>query len=189
MRRIIVALGFLCLFAAPAGAQSFKERTEVCLACHGEKGQSDTPEVPSLGGMPSNYVLIQLYLFREKRRAQDIMNDQAKDMKDSDLQAFADFIAKLPPPKPPADTPDPERMARGQALVVKHHCNSCHMPDFSGREQMPRLADQREDYLLKALRDYKSAVRPGYDATMDEVIRPVSEADIVDLAHYLAHFR
>jgi cytochrome c553 len=54
---------------------------------------------------------------------------------------------------------------------------------------MPRLAAQREDYLLKALRDYKSASRPGYDATMDEVIRPVTDADIADLAHYLARLR
>jgi cytochrome c553 len=42
---------------------------------------------------------------------------------------------------------------------------------------------------LKALRDYKSGQRPGYDATMDEVIRPVTEQDIVDLAHYLARLK
>ena len=42
---------------------------------------------------------------------------------------------------------------------------------------MPRLAAQREDYLPKALRDYKSAKRPGYDATMDEVIRPITDAE------------
>ena len=54
---------------------------------------------------------------------------------------------------------------------------------------MPRLAAQREDYLLKALRDYKAAKRPGYDATMDEVIRPITDADIVDLSHYLARLR
>ena len=54
---------------------------------------------------------------------------------------------------------------------------------------MPRLAAQREDYLLKSLRDYKAAQRPGYDATMDEVVRPLTDADIVDLSHYLARFR
>ena len=54
---------------------------------------------------------------------------------------------------------------------------------------MPRLAAQREDYLLKSLRDYKAAKRPGYDATMDEVIRPITDADIVDLSHYLSRLR
>lgn len=189
MRRFAAASFLSCLLALPVAAQSFKERTELCLACHGEKGQSDTAEVPSLGGMPSPYVLIQLYLFREKRRAQEIMNDQTKDMKDEDLQTFADFIAKLPPPKAPEDAPDPARMERGKALAAQHRCGFCHNPDFSGREQMPRLAFQREDYLVKALRDYKGSTRPGYDATMDEVIRPISDADILDLAHYLSHYR
>jgi cytochrome c553 len=122
-------------------------------------------------------------------RKVEIMNDLAKDMTDDDLRKFSDYFAKLAPPTATGDAPDPAIAARAQAAVVKHHCASCHNPDFSGREQMPRLAAQREDYLLKALRDYKAATRPGYDATMDEVIRPVTEADIVDLAHYLSHFR
>ena len=54
---------------------------------------------------------------------------------------------------------------------------------------MPRLAAQREDYLLKALRDYKAQTRPGYEPTMDEVMRPVTDAEIVDLAHYLSRLR
>ena len=87
------------------------------------------------------------------------------------------------------DAPDPAIAARTLALVAQHHCASCHNPDFSGRQQMPRLVAQREDYLLKALRDYKSAQRPGYDATMDEVIRPLTDADIVDLSHYLSRLR
>ncbi len=35
---------------------------------------------------------------------------------------------------------------------------------------MPRIADQREDYLVKTLRDYKSNIRRGYDGTMAEVL-------------------
>ena len=70
-------------------------------------------------------------------------------------------------------------------------CAACHGPDGNGptSPDFPRLAGQHYDYLLKALRDYKSAKRPGYDATMDEVIRPVTEPDIVDLAHYLARLK
>ena len=107
-------------------------------------------------------------------------------MTDDDLRKFFEYFAKLAPPKPSGEAPNPEIAARAQAVIHKNFCASCHNPDFSGREQMPRLAAQREDYLLKALRDYKSGQRPGYDATMDEVIRPVTEQDIVDLAHYLA---
>ncbi len=53
---------------------------------------------------------------------------------------------------------------------------------------MPRLAHQREDYLLKALRDYKSGARIGYgNAAMAEELAGMSDADLAALAHYLAH--
>jgi cytochrome c553 len=51
-----------------------------------------------------------------------------------------------------------------------------------------RLAGQREDYLIKALNDYKSNVRVGGGvAAMAEVAYSLSEEEIVALAHYLAH--
>jgi cytochrome c553 len=168
---------------------TYDEKLATCLACHGEKGISETSEVPSLAGMPADFTLIQLFLFRQGTRKVEIMNDLAKDMSDDDLRKFSDYFAKLTPPTASGDAADPAIAVRAQAAIAKNHCGSCHNPDFSGRDQMPRLAAQREDYLLKALRDYKTAQRPGYDATMDEVIRPVTEADIVDLSHYLARMK
>jgi cytochrome c553 len=188
MKSLIVILA-LIVSAAPASAQSFADLWSTCLACHGEKGQSETAEVPSLGAQPPAGMLIQLYLFREKRRQNDVMVEMAKTMTDADLQKYADAIAKLPAPKPPADAPDAARMERGKALAAQNRCGFCHNPDFSGRDNLPRLAGQREDYLLKALRDYKSGTRPGYDPQMAEVLQPVTDAQIVDLAYYVAHFR
>jgi cytochrome c553 len=184
--RTLIAAGLVCAMTASASAATFEEQLATCKACHGENGISETSEVPSLAGMPANFTLIQLYLFRAKTRKVEIMNDLAKDMTDADLQKFGDYFAKLTPPKATGEPADPQVAARAQASISRNHCSSCHLPDFSGREQMPRLAGQREDYLLKALRDYKSGQRPGYEPTMDEVMRPVSEAEIVDLAHYLS---
>jgi cytochrome c553 len=51
-----------------------------------------------------------------------------------------------------------------------------------------RLAGQREEYLLKALHDYKSNVRVGGGvAAMADVAYSLSEEEITALAHYLAH--
>ena len=99
------------------------------------------------------------------------------------------FVAHNQPGAQATEAPDPAITERAKASVQKHHCGSCHNPNFSGRDQMPRLASQREDYLLKALRDYKNKIRPGYEPTMDEVMRPVTEAEIVDLSHYLARVK
>jgi cytochrome c553 len=174
------------LFSASAAPP---ERLEPCLACHGAEGGSEIPEVPSLGGQPSPYALLQLFMFRERLRVAEPMNSMTKEFSDQDLQSTADFIATLPPPRPPADTGEPARMQQGRALAQENHCNLCHRPDFSGQENVPRLADQREDYLLKALREYKSSARRGYDATMTEVVQPLSDTQLVELAYYLAHIQ
>ena len=80
-------------------------------------------------------------------------------------------------------------MEQGRALAEQHRCNVCHRADFSGQDSVPRLADQREDYLLKTLREYKSNTRHGYDGVMAEVLGPVTDAEIADIAHFAAHFR
>ena len=159
-----------------------------CLACHGAGGVSDTPLTPSLGGQPAFYVVAQLFLFREGRRADEVMSAQAKALKDDDLRFLSAAIAKLPPPPPPAAGTDAQRYARGKALVEQRHCGGCHGRDFSGHNNVPRAAHQREDYLAKALGDYRSGKRIGYgNAQMPEAVSGLSESQLADVAHYLAH--
>lgn len=188
MRLSFTVLAFL-LAVLPARADSFQDRVAPCLACHGEKGTSETENTPSLGGQQPAYGLIQLYMFREKLRSSEIMNEVAKDLTDDDLRTFSDFIGKLPKPARPADGGDPARMQRAHALAQQHRCNACHTIDYSGQENIPRIANQREDYLAKTMREYKSNSRHGYDATMADVLQPVTDEQIVDLAYYLARVR
>lgn len=188
MRIPLTVLAFV-LATIAAKADSFQDRVAPCLACHGEKGTSETENTPSLGGQRPAYTLIQLYMFREKLRTFDIMNEMAKDLTDDDLRTFSDYIGTLPKPAAPADAGDPARMQRGLALVQQHRCNICHTPDFSGQENVPRIGNQREDYLVKTMREYKDNSRHGYDATMAEVLQPVTDEQIVDLAYYLARVR
>jgi cytochrome c553 len=178
----------LLALAAPARGATFEERTAACLACHGANGQSMIPETPSIGGQPSFFVVAQLFLFRRGARGSSAMAEIARPMTDDDLRAFAEWTSKLPPPAPPAEPPDAERLARGRALAQQRPCTTCHNPDFSGREQMPRLAHQREDYLLKAMREYQRGTRVGYGAAMTEELHGLSDADLQSLAHVLAHW-
>src|SRR5450756_2982869 len=106
MRKTIAALAFT-LIASSASAETIEERAAPCLACHGEHGQSETENTPSLGGQQPPYALIQLFMFREKLRSFEPMNEMAKALSDDDLRIFSDFLATLPKPVPPADTGDP----------------------------------------------------------------------------------
>jgi cytochrome c553 len=186
--RMIVAAAMLAM-TLPAAAQTVQERLPTCLACHGEKGQSETADIPSLGGQQKDYVLVQLYMFREKMRKVDVMNEMAKGLSDDDLRTISETIAKLAPPAPLSDTPDAARVERAKGLVAKHRCNVCHTSNFAGQDQVPRIAAQREDYLLKTLREYKSGARHGYEPAMASVVEPLQDADFVDLAYYLARVR
>ena len=189
MHLVLFASVLLSGMMTPAFAASFEQRIAPCLACHGDKGQSEKPEVPSLGAQPVNFLLIQIYMFREKLRQVEPMTSAAQGLSDEELRQFSAFISKLPPPNPQADPPDAARMERGRVLAQTHRCAFCHNPDFSGREQMPRLATQREDYLAKAMREFKSNARRGYDASMAEVIYPIKDDEIPNLAYYFAHLR
>ena len=183
---VVLILLFACTVRARAGP--IDERMAPCLSCHGEKGQSSNKETPSLGAQTSLYVLIQLFLFREKLRRFDLMNDAVKDFTDDDLRTFADTISRLPPPQPAPTTAatDRARMERGQALARQYRCNVCHNADLAGHANVPRIAGQREDFLVKTMREYKGNIRPGYDASMADVLQPVPDADILDLAYFSA---
>src|ERR1700693_775795 len=130
MRKIIVVFAFALI--AAAHAETIEERAAPCFACHGEHGQSATENTPSLGGQQPAYALIQLFMFREKLRVFELMNDMTKAFSDDDLRTFSEFIGKLPKPAPPADAGDPARMQRAQALAQQVHCNYCHNSHFSG---------------------------------------------------------
>jgi len=186
---MIAALAAASLAGSVKAADTIEQRAVTCFACHGEHGQSEMENTPSLGGQQSAYALIQLFMFREKLRTFDPMNEMTKSFTDDDLQKFSDFIAKLPKPQPPAEVGDPARMEKGLALARQHRCNSCHNADFSGKDNIPRLANQREDYLAKTLSEYKDNSRHGYDATMAEVMQPVTKEQIADLAYYIARVR
>jgi cytochrome c553 len=189
LRPLVAALALIGAGIGPLYAETMAERTAPCLACHGETGQSETPEIPSLGGQPAPYLLIQLYLFREKQHTVEIMNEMTKSFTDDDLRSFSGTIAKLPAPPVPADTGDAARIQAGSALITAHRCNSCHGLDLAGRENIPHIANQREDYLAKALREYKSNTRHGYDGVMAEVLTPLTDAQIADLAYTITRFR
>jgi cytochrome c553 len=188
MRRIVTALAFASL-AFSASAETIEDRAATCFACHGKHGQSETENTPSLGAQQAPYALIQLFMFREKLRSFEPMNEMAKPLTDDDLQKFSDFLAKLPKPTPPTDAGEPARMQRGETLVQQHRCNNCHNRDLSGKENVPRIANQREDYLAKTLGEYKDNSRHGYDGTMADVMGTITKDQIADLAYYIARIR
>jgi cytochrome c553 len=170
-------------------AQPIGQQLELCIACHGDATRAGQPEVPGIAGQPKLFTMYQLFFFREGRRKSPEMNVVAKSLTDADLTALSEAVEKLPPKKSSLAGADPARYQRGAELSAAHGCQNCHNPDYSGREQMPRLGGQHEAYMVKAMQDYKTGARVGTQAAMAEVLSQIDDVGIADLAHYLSHFQ
>lgn len=96
-----------------------------------------------------------------------------------------------------AQTPSKGDASRGAARAAA--CATCHgssarapvagTPSLAGQQQVPRVANQREDYLAAAMKAYRDNQRPGADTTMNGVLYQVPDSDVQALAHYLAHYQ
>jgi cytochrome c553 len=173
--------------ALAADVAAGKEKAELCTGCHGENGISQTENIPSLAAQPDLYVQWQLVFFRSGTRKNEQMQPIVEQINNDDIRSLGAYFASLAPAKPlPDDNPVLSR--KGAQAAAGRRCASCHTDTYAGTKAVARIAGQREEYLLKALRDYKSGMRSGGGmAAMAEVAFPLSEEEITALAHYLAH--
>jgi cytochrome c553 len=194
MRSLLMAAALAAAASAPPAAavdavhgRALAEERG-CGACHGADGRSATPNIPSLAGQPADFITLQMILFRERLRDAPPMPDLAQGLADEQLEDLAAHFAALPPGlAEDRGARDGVLAERGQALSQRMNCGVCHLPDYRGREQIPRLAGQREDYLLRTLREYRDNKRVGTDTSMNAVVYAVTDADLAALAHHLAH--
>ena len=164
-----------------------KEKAELCAGCHGDNGISQIENIPSLAGQPDQFIQWQLVYFRAGARKNEQMQPIVEQLNNDDIRNLGAYFAQLAPPKAPADD-NPDLSKKGAQAAVGRRCASCHTDSFAGTKAVARVAGQRQEYLLKALHDYKSGVRSGGGmAAMADVAYPLSEEEIEALAHYIAH--
>ena len=119
-----------------------------CTACHGPGGNSQIAQTPSLAGQPKLFIENQLVLIREGLREVAPMKEVMAGMTDEAIIALAQyFAAQTPVPK--AVPVNQEKSRLGAATASKALCGTCHLPDYAGQKQVPRLAGQDEAYLLQ----------------------------------------
>jgi cytochrome c553 len=188
--RVPFALAALLLASSPAWADdsaASKAKAEPCAACHGEKGISEAPKVPSLAGQVDEAIQWQLVYFRSGSRRNEAMEQLAADLTNPDIRALGAYFASLPHFAPTGPDSNPALTEVGAKIAAARGCGRCHGADFAGIRAAARLAGQREDYLLKALRDFKSGARTGGGiASMPETVYPLSDEQLIALAHYLS---
>src|SRR5215471_12635882 len=188
MRVVLPTILFVAaIWGSLAHADDIKDKIEVCKGCHGDNAVSQMENIPSLAGQLDQYIQWQLVYFRAGSRKNEQMQPVVEQLNNEDIRNLGAYFASLTPPAAPKDD-DPDLSAKGKQAAVGRRCASCHTDSFAGTKAVARIAGQREEYLVKALHDYKSGARSGGgQAAMADVAYPLSAEEITALAHYLAH--
>lgn len=183
-----MALGLALASVTATQAQDLGSRLVSCAACHGADGNSKTSASPSLAGQPRTFLENQMIMIREGLRDIPAMKGQLDGVSDADVIALAKHFSSQT--LVPLEIRRNETLyQRGAELSKKMLCGTCHLPDYSGRDQMPRLSGQREDYLLHSMRQFRNNEAVGRDTIMAASLYGIPDADLVAIAHYLAQVK
>jgi cytochrome c553 len=161
-------------------AKHGKAISYTCLGCHGIEGSKNAYpmySVPKLVGQHPEYLAAALQAYRSGDRSHITMHDQASTLSDQDIADIAAYFAGKPlvSQGKPAGTPP-------QAATL---CVSCHGQDgVSIAPAYPSLAGQHEDYIARALDEYrkggrKNPIMKGFAATL-------KDEDVDAIAKYFA---
>ena len=177
----------LFIFAAQVHAQKGGD-PGACAACHGADGNSTTAGTPSIAAQPRIFLENYLVMTREGVRGSQVMQALFKGLPDKDIVALSKHFAALKA-KANSDPVDKKLFEKGKGIAARNHCASCHEKSFQGREQMPRLAGQREEFLAEVMLQYRQNRRPGGDTQMAASLYGIAEADFKALAHYFSRLK
>jgi cytochrome c553 len=182
----LIGLGLLVMLGATS---SFAQKApppqaQVCIGCHGVDGNPIQPDYPRLNGQTARYMYLQLRDYKAGRRTHELMTPMVANLSREDMDLLADYFAaqKAPPQK---FKPDPKRAALGKAKADETLCTMCHLGGFSGQNEIPKVAGQNFDYIVKQLHEFKAMKRTNDAGSMTSVSKTLSDEDILNVAHYI----
>lgn len=189
LRIATFALGLICSSAASLSfAQDISAKIQVCGACHGPDGNSKIVGTPSLAGQPKIFLENQMVMIREGMRDIPAMKGQLDGVSDAAIIAMSQFYTSSPAISQ-AGPRNKSLFEKGQVISKEALCGTCHLSNYVGRDQMPRIAAQREDYLLYSMRQFRSNQVTGRDTIMAASLYGMSDDDLKAIAHYLSQLQ
>ena len=186
LSHLLIASITAVMFGAPAMSWAdMPAKAGTCIGCHGPNGNSTMPGIPSLAAQNSRYIYMQLRDFQEGRRHNDMMTPMTAGLSKDDMREIADYYSKQKLSSKGFKA-DAAKAKLGQAKADETLCAMCHLGEFVGQNEIPKVAGQNYDYVVKTLKDFKAKTRTNDAGNMTSVASTLSEEDIENLGHYIS---
>lgn len=160
-----------------------QKSAQFCRHCHGVGGSSVRPDTPNLAGQNEVYLLEQMNKFATGQRKDEFMEGLIKALTPEERKNIALYFAHEKVVTKPVTSP--ARVQAGKKLY-EGLCIACHGASGHGTEKIPRLAGQQQEYVQASLKRYRSGTGVRIDPQMAAYTRNLKDADILNLADYLA---
>lgn len=178
--------------AADSRAAARHVAVTVCGTCHGPQGRSISPKFPMLAGQQANYLAAQMKNFKAQTRgdpdALAYMWGMAATLDDTLIDGLAAYYSAQRPQR--GEPGEAAMVARGNEIFVHGvpaegipPCAACHGDAALGTDAFPRLAGQKQQYLLKQLHSFQNNQRNV--AIMHGVAGGLQVAEMTAVAAYL----
>ena len=161
-------------------------KAAVCAACHGVDGNSTSAQYPKLAGQTARYIYIQLKDFQEGRRKDPQMSPMAASLSKEDMWAIGAYFESQKQ-APSTYKVNGAKVAEGKKIADDALCTMCHLGSFSGQNEIPRVAGQHYEYIVKQLTDFREKNRTNDAGNMASVSRGLTDEQIDKLAQYITN--
>jgi len=151
----------------------------VCSTCHGANGVPKNADVPIIWGLQENYLLKELHDFQHGDRVNEVMLWMSTQLTQDEVGSAAAYFAKKSWPARPTQA------AAATPPAAAAVCQVCHQQNFVGGVPAPRLAGQKYEYLVEAMRRFADGERTN-NADMANIMKSMTAADREAMARYIS---
>ncbi len=183
MRKSLLTLALIGLTGAATARPDIEVLARTCNGCHGVGGVSAGAPMPSIGGLPREYLRNVMKEWKYGERTSITMDRIVKGFSDDQIDALATYFSKLPwVPVPQQATP--ELLTKGKS-AISEYCEDCH--GLTGNDPdvgVPRIGGQWAKYMELELLKYRSKEFKMPHRKMKKAAREMKPADVSAAAHY-----
>jgi cytochrome c553 len=191
----LAALAVVQTASAQGDAAAGANKVMICATCHGNGGNSQIPQNPSLAGQNANYIAKQLQDYQSGARQNPIMAPMAASLSERDIADIAAYYSSQPRQLVGAQ-PDQDALALAESIyragngdISAAACTACHSPTGKGNSPagFPAVGGQHSEYTLAQLRAFRAGERNNdLNGMMRTVVERLTDAELEALANYLA---